>query len=113
MGERFLLPIWRAGYGQKMNRLCSSWNAPTLFRNLKELQEVFKVQGAWHSPNTGSTSIYGQVFYITLIHDNSHPLRVDAPYTLSGDAPLDSRGSSHYTAYMITRRHLEIRQTCV
>ena len=34
---------------------CSDYNVLTLFLNL---QKVFRVQGAWHSPNTAPTNDY-------------------------------------------------------
>jgi len=40
---------------------CSCYDAHTLSRNL---QEIFSVQGAWHSPSTFLTMVHGQAFRI-------------------------------------------------
>ena len=45
---------------------CSCCNAPTLF--FKSTKEVFKVQGAWHSPNTLPTTVRGQAVCIKTWH---------------------------------------------
>jgi hypothetical protein len=45
---------------------CSCCNAPTLF--FKSTKEIFKVQGAWHSPNTLPTTVHGQAVCIKTWH---------------------------------------------
>jgi len=57
LGQRLLTATEKVGTNNLV--FCSSYNVPTIFRNL---QEVLSVEGAWYSPNTIPNMIQCQAF---------------------------------------------------
>jgi len=63
---------------------CSGYNMRLLF--------YFRMQGAWHSPNTLPITIQGQAF-------PTNPNREGSPYSPSGDAPIIFVGFSPWNLH--------------
>jgi hypothetical protein len=73
------LEEWHLTAIEKLRDLifCSVYNAPTLFQNL---QEIFDVQGTWHSPNMLPTTAGFSYYKLTTPHREE-----GIPYPPPGD----------------------------